>query len=431
MERARSANFYKREIKNSAEYRRISALANLGTRQLDAWWRHLHDVESAEPATADLGESLVEGLSGWLVSEPDTSVLRTDPIPALEGLTIDHVLAALHSPNAPVTALLEDERVAPIAASEFQFVLERGAALHLPDAHLFCPELEGVCSLLRSCIGGQNVRATLYLSRPGSNPASSPHFDPSPILVWQISGNKLWHIWDRVALTTGAESPTWHGAVPSQPDSLLAAIADMPPSYSRRHIRGQFLYVRRGDYHVAFPAGDEIVAHVTFMLFPATVAECVNALVNNALDELPVLRRQLNWNDPAVAEEQVSAALRALNSGSSPSIQAFFADRLISSDTGGPGGQYLLSRRDHLENDLQLLRSDMPAKLVGRALFVPGFRVELSGDDERRAVEIALDRGRSHTLEDFISVVGDAGVAVALVGELLSIGVLLSPRQNA
>ncbi|WP_319545656.1 JmjC domain-containing protein [Ruegeria conchae] len=69
-----------------------------------------------------------------------------------------------------------------------------GASVILRGAHRFLPGIRTRVNELRR-IWMCDVQANLYVSHPNSI-ATTPHFDPHDILIYQVSGSKNWKVYD-------------------------------------------------------------------------------------------------------------------------------------------------------------------------------------------------------------------------------------------
>lgn len=73
-------------------------------------------------------------------------------------------------------------------------VFKDGASVILRGAHRFLPVVRTQVRNLRR-IWKCDVQANLYVSHPNAI-ATTPHFDPHDILIYQVSGSKNWKVYD-------------------------------------------------------------------------------------------------------------------------------------------------------------------------------------------------------------------------------------------
>ena len=272
----------------------------------------------------------------------------------------------------------------PLSRRDVGAALQSGWTVQVPSAQDVDVEINRLCGEIRCGIGGFHVRANIYLSLPGSPPASSPHVDPSPAFVLQLFGSKLWSVWS-----------------PIEPDSLPSWIAvedeqHAPPKLdeSRRTnielFAGELLHLRRGDPHMAWPGdGPDMCAQVTFMTFPSTLGDVLRTYLSFAEHERgdEILRRTIPGDQRALAE-LLDGLLPSLADEVRTWLPVHMLRTLSASSVGEGFGPWMLPIQDR--PDLAYQRSSMPARTHQGRLAIPGGTYEIHPPAQEYVAQTAL-----------------------------------------
>lgn len=172
------------------------------------------------------------------------------------------------------------ERIRPSSLSIPQLAdaLNSGATLHIQNCQAYDEQVGRLARAVSLASGGWPVRANLYVSLPGSPPATVPHFDPSAIVVLQIVGTKRWFVWPKAAST----EPSWH-AVDLASHDFGREFWSGVDRQSFEITQGQVVKVARGVPHLAVPAGSGYSAHITFMVFKPSAGEFALEVLSSEL----------------------------------------------------------------------------------------------------------------------------------------------------
>jgi hypothetical protein len=207
---------------------------------------------------------LTLGLVDRFIAEAD---LR-DPVLAL---------ANHHAPVARERYIDSDGRIAAAAvAAEYG----RGSTIVLNELHESLPALGGFCRAVEEAFSAQ-VTTNVYLTPPG-NQGFPPHYDNHDVFVLQISGRKLWRLWE-----TAVEKP-YRGERFEQSGFAAERV-------SREFVLapGDSAYIPRGVMHDAENVGEEPSLHVTVGLFTKKWAELMLEAVSELALAEPGFRRSL------------------------------------------------------------------------------------------------------------------------------------------
>ena len=193
-----------------------------------------------------------------------------------------------------------------VAVEQLFRLFSEGATIILSAAEAgFPPRLKGFTDALERELE-ISIQANVYITPPNSQ-GFDWHYDVHDFVVLQISGSKLWHLYDRpVPLsveTDGASLMEYASAKPSQTVELRP---------------GDLLYLPRGTVHIA-PTADESSVHVTVGLLSKYWFHLIEELAAVAREEV-TFRHAIPLglsSDKAQSEfgEQFSQALQSLLSG--------------------------------------------------------------------------------------------------------------------
>ena len=175
-------------------------------------------------------------------------------------------LANHHSPVPEESYVDEDGRIdATAVAREYG----GGSTIVLNELHDWIPELGAFCRAVEEAFSS-HVTTNVYLT-PAGNQGFPPHYDNHDVFVMQVSGRKLWRLWE-----TPVETP-YRGERFEQSGFVAGRV-------SREFVLepGDCAYIPRGAMHDAENVGDAPSLHITVGLFTKKWAE----LVLEAVSEL-------------------------------------------------------------------------------------------------------------------------------------------------
>ncbi|MGW0450681.1 JmjC domain-containing protein [Streptosporangium sandarakinum] len=175
-----------------------------------------------------------------------------------------------------------------------------GATVVLRGLIRYAPTIADFCTELSADLGFP-LSAGAYLTPAGSRGAG-PHYDPMSVLVRQIHGAKHWRL--------QAPPRRWPRSLPApgeRYDTPVIAELTLHP--------GESLYIPRGVVHDAWTT-DEPSVHITFSGdTPATWADVLHRLVDQAADDDEGLRETFPWrfgDDPDALASQAKDKLARL-----------------------------------------------------------------------------------------------------------------------
>jgi lysine-specific demethylase/histidyl-hydroxylase NO66 len=206
------------------------------------------------------------------------TLARLDRFLAEASLYEGMVLLANHaSPVSPSAYVAGDGRIDGAAiAREYG----RGSTIVLNELHESIPELGDFCRAVEEAFSSQ-VSTNIYLTPP-ANQGFPPHYDNHDVFVMQLSGRKLWRLWE-----TAAETP-YRGERFEQSGFVAEKI-------SREFVLepGDCAYVPRGVMHDAENVGDDPSLHITVGLFTKKWANLMLEAVSEIALAEPDFRRSL------------------------------------------------------------------------------------------------------------------------------------------
>jgi ribosomal protein L16 Arg81 hydroxylase len=184
----------------------------------------------------------------------------------------------------------------------------RGSTIVLNELHESIPELGAFCRAVEEAFSSQ-VTTNIYLTPP-ANQGFPPHYDNHDVFVLQISGRKLWRLWE-----TAADTP-YRG----ERFELSGFVAE---KVSREFVLGpgDSAYVPRGVMHDAENVGDEPSLHVTVGLFTKKWADLMLEAVSEIALAEPEFRRSLPAGfadrefDRAAAERRFAGLIERVAAG--------------------------------------------------------------------------------------------------------------------
>jgi ribosomal protein L16 Arg81 hydroxylase len=206
------------------------------------------------------------------------TLARVDRFLAEADLRGSMVRVANHHAPVPLARYVDgDARIdAAAVAREYQ----AGSTIVLNELHEWIPELGAFCRAVEEAFSSQ-VSTNVYLT-PAGNQGFPPHYDNHDVFVMQVSGRKLWRLWE-----TPVETP-YRGERFEQSGFVAEKV-------SREFVLepGDCAYLPRGLMHDAENVGDEPSLHITVGLFTKKWAELVLEAVSELALAEPEFRRSL------------------------------------------------------------------------------------------------------------------------------------------
>jgi len=206
------------------------------------------------------------------------TLARVDRFLAESDLRGSMVRVANHHAPVSTDAYVDgDGRIdAAAVAREYQ----RGSTIVLNELHESIPELGAFCRAVEEAFSSQ-VTTNVYLT-PAANQGFPPHYDNHDVFVMQVSGRKLWRLWE-----TPVDTP-YRGERFEQSGFVAEKV-------SREFVLepGDSAYIPRGVMHDAENVGEEPSLHVTVGLFTKKWAELVLEAVSELALAEPGFRRAL------------------------------------------------------------------------------------------------------------------------------------------
>jgi ribosomal protein L16 Arg81 hydroxylase len=309
-------------------------------------------------------------------------------------------LANHHAPVAEERYLDADGRIdATAVVREYQ----AGSTIVLNELHEWVPELGAFCRAVEEAFSSQ-VTTNVYLT-PAGNQGFPPHYDNHDVFVMQVSGRKLWRLWE-----TPVETP-YRGERFEQSGFVAETV-------SREFVLepGDCAYIPRGAMHDAENVGAEPSLHITVGLFTKKWAELVLEAVSELALAEPDFRRSLPPGfatrafDRAAAEAHFARLLAAV--GEKAEMDGAFdllADAFARARRPNVAGVILHGRPR--AGDRFRLRGFVPWNVAedeaGRIVLVgPGGDLAFEREDEA-ALDVALS-GEAFAAEDLPGVRGAA-----------------------
>jgi lysine-specific demethylase/histidyl-hydroxylase NO66 len=155
-----------------------------------------------------------------------------------------------------------------------------GATIILQQAHQLEPPLGRFCRALEYVFSA-HVQTNLYLTPPNAQ-GFRTHYDNHDVLVIQITGEKVWRLYEKPIDTPFRGEPFEAGKYES---------GDLKQEFVLK--AGDCAYVPRGLMHDAVTSGAEPSLHITVGLITRTWADLMLEAVSEAALRTPDLRRSL------------------------------------------------------------------------------------------------------------------------------------------
>ncbi len=297
-----------------------------------------------------------------------------------------------------------------------------GATISLSQLHERVAPLACLCRAIEKTFSS-HFQTNVYLSPPNAQ-GFKTHFDSHDVFVLQVSGSKLWTLYDTaivLPLRGQAFDPEKHTPGPPTREFTLHA--------------GDLFYCPRGLYHSA-RSTDETSLHITLGLIGKTWADVMIEAVSAACLTSPALRANLpvGFANAEFDQRQAAATFRALFDTVAREVQLAPILQRLAED-------FVTSRRSALYGCLQELEAtlSLESKVAPRPDLIYLLReadqklVVLFGATEisfpgfvRDALVFALERG-PFVVRDLPQL--DDEEKLVLVGRLLKEGLLV--RQNS
>ncbi|HEX8643973.1 MAG TPA: cupin domain-containing protein [Allosphingosinicella sp.] len=206
------------------------------------------------------------------------TLARVDRFLAEADLRGSMVRVANHHAPVPLARYVDGEGRIDAAAVAREY--QAGSTIVLNELHEWIPELGDFCRAVEEAFSSQ-VTTNVYLT-PAGNQGFPPHYDNHDVFVMQVSGRKLWRLWE-----TPVDTP-YRG----ERFELSGFVAE---TVSREFVLepGDSAYVPRGVMHDAENVGEEPSLHVTVGLFTKKWAELVLEAVSELALAEPDFRRSL------------------------------------------------------------------------------------------------------------------------------------------
>lgn len=198
--------------------------------------------------------------------------------------------------------------------------LARGATIVADLVETLSPGIRAATNALEMGLGAE-VTCNAYCSQSGRQ-AFASHFDSMEVFALQISGTKVWRIYegsfDHPVERPGQNYSSFDQAHHDKARGAVAMEVTLRP--------GDLLYVPKGRYHDAL-ATDGPSLHLSFGLTEATGLDYLRWVLNS-LDALPAFRAALPAYDHVTAHERhVQTLAGALNDAlQAPGLAAQFRD---------------------------------------------------------------------------------------------------------
>ena len=300
-----------------------------------------------------------------------------------------------------------------------------GATLSLSQLHERLPSLADLCRTVEKTFSS-HFQTNIYLSPPHAQ-GFKTHFDSHDVFVLQVSGSKLWTLYD-----TGVSLPLRGQAF--DPDEHVPG----PPTREFTLQAGDLFYCPRGLFHSA-RSTDEASLHITLGLIGKTWADVMIEAVSAACLASPAFRANLpiGYAKPDFDATHAHVTFRAL-------VEVFAREAQLAPILERMTEGFVTSRRpallgrlqEELDTELTIESEVAPRPDLIYLLREESERIVLLfGSSEitlptftRDAVRIALE-GRPFVVGDLPRELDDAGKLV-LVRRLLKEG-LLARRNEA
>ncbi len=296
-----------------------------------------------------------------------------------------------------------------------------GATVSLSQMHERLPSLAELCRAVEKTFSS-HFQTNIYLSPPRAQ-GFKTHFDSHDVFVLQVSGSKLWTLYDTgiaLPLRSQAFDPDKHTPGPPTREFMLHA--------------GDLFYCPRGLYHSA-RSTDEVSLHITLGLIGKTWADVMVEAVSAACLASPAFRANLpvGFANAGFDASQAAVTFRSL-------LDTLARDAQLTPILQRLAEDFVTSRRPALYGCLQELEGAAEVSIGSTVAPRPDLvflvreehetLVVLFGSTEislplfaRDAVMFALE-GRPFVVRDLPGEIDDAG-KIVLVRRLLREGLLV------
>jgi hypothetical protein len=296
-----------------------------------------------------------------------------------------------------------------------------GATISLNQLHERLPQLADLCRAVESVFSA-HFQTNIYLSPPNAQ-GFKTHFDSHDVFVLQVSGSKLWSVYDtpiELPLHSQDFEPGKHIPGPSTRDFTLRA--------------GDLFYCPRGLFHSA-RSTDEASLHITLGLIGKTWTDLMIEALSEACLASPAFRANLpvGFADPRFDSSTAEATFRSL-------IEAFGRNARVGPILARFAESFVTSRRPGLDGCLQEWSDASEVSAESKFAPRPYLVYQLREDDQnvvvlygsaqisfplfaRDALRFALS-GPPFALRDLPGQLDDAGRQV-LVRRLIKEGLLI------
>jgi 50S ribosomal protein L16 3-hydroxylase len=169
---------------------------------------------------------------------------------------LDALLAQQPAPDVLVVSAGEALSVpAPRSLAELRAMFARGIGIVVRHPERHSTALRTLCSEFEQELPGE--QRVLVFATPAGTHGFGWHYDPEDVFIAQTRGGKDYYF----RRNTLVRSPARHG----QPDFSVYA-HETSALMSCRLLRGDFLYLPRGFWHVAYPRDDSL--SISIGVFP-------------------------------------------------------------------------------------------------------------------------------------------------------------------
>jgi mannose-6-phosphate isomerase-like protein (cupin superfamily) len=301
-----------------------------------------------------------------------------------------------------------------------------GATISLSQMHERLPSLADLCRAVEATFSS-HFQTNIYLSPPRAQ-GFKTHFDSHDVFVLQVSGSKLWTLYD-----TGVELPLRGQAF--DPDQHRSG----PPMREFTLHAGDLFYCPRGVYHSA-RSTDETSLHITLGLIGKTWADVMIEAMSAACLASPRFRANLpvGFANQGFDTREAAVTFRAL-------VDTFARDAELTPILARLAEDFVTSRRPTFYGCLQELAAAPPLSVASKVGPRPDLVLRLRQEPERLivlfgATEISLPlhvrdavmfalAGAAFVVRDLPGPLDAAG-KVVLVRRLLREGLLLRYEET-
>jgi mannose-6-phosphate isomerase-like protein (cupin superfamily) len=233
--------------------------------------------------------------------------------------------------------------------------------------HERLPSLADLCRGVEAMFSS-HFQTNIYLSPPRAQ-GFKTHFDSHDVFVLQVSGSKLWTLYDaaiELPLRGQAFDPDQHSPGPPTREFTLHA--------------GDLFYCPRGIYHSA-RSTDETSLHITLGLIGKTWADVMIEAVSAACLASPRFRANLpiGYANQGFDAQEAAVTFRAL-------VEAFAHDAQLPPILARFAEDFLTSRRPTYYGCLQELAAAPPLSVESKVGPRPNLVLRLHEEPERLAL---------------------------------------------